>query len=316
MDQVEIERDDLAVGIGTRVVGSWNAVMEGALAAAVAHPNASALERPALLKQVRKATKTGRAMIRLIAAAMPDEVRIGAEHAMHDAASLLSAVRDRDAMTATIDGLLDGKLDDRADRAKAVLHDVIAIPPVGDDELAFEVALVRRAAALLSRGADLIGRVADESISARDVGNAMAATWRKARRRANRAWECPSDADEQTHADPEAAHEARKAASRLVHQLSLVEPDLTKPLRRFRQQLRKATAALGDEHDLALLAERIALHRDRLGPTFADAVLNVCRRGQMRMRENAGVALAEAMTMTPRELGRRIRRRYADGSGS
>jgi CHAD domain-containing protein len=297
--------------VAARLRTSWNEAMEFALAAAVAHASASEAERPALLKQVRKATKTGRALLRLLEGAMTPEARIGAERFLRDAASLLATVRDRDAMLTTIDGLLGGKLDARVDQAKSLLQSVLALPSVGDDQAAFEAALVRRAAALLSRASTLIQSVPDSEVREAQIGDAMASLWRKARRRAKRAWHAHDIANGTEVIDSEVTHDARKACSRLVHQLNLVEEDLDKPLRRFRQRLRRATSALGNEHDLALLAEQVALHEEHLGPTFTHAVLDVCRRNQARLREQAGVALAEAMTTRPRELSRRVRKLYA-----
>ncbi|MBL9121753.1 MAG: CHAD domain-containing protein [Phycisphaerae bacterium] len=298
--------------VATRLLSSWAVIVEGALSAAVSHPTASAEARPALVKQVRKSTKSGRALVRLLDGAMSPEAMAGAERSLHEAATILAPIRDRDAMCSTIDGLLEGKLDERAQQAKLLLYAIVSPPSVGDDEEAFEIALVRRAAARISLASELIREVPHELLSGATVGKAMSSLWRKARRRANRAWHGEAAADGSTMQDSTTAHEARKACSRLVHQLNLIEPDLSKPLRRFRQRLRRATSALGDEHDLSLVAECIGLHRGRLGPKFASAVLTVCSRGQRRLRETAGIALAEAMTLRPGELGRRIQNRYDD----
>jgi CHAD domain-containing protein len=306
----EAQAEPAALSVAERIARSWDATMEGALAAAVAHPNADVNERPALVKQVRKATKTGRALVRLVASAVAPEVRNGAERYLRDAASLLSPIRDRDAMIDTVHGLLDGKLDERAQQAKLLLASVVIPPSVGDDQAAFEVALVRRAAALLSRASDLIRTVPPEKLTPQITGDAIGKLWRKACRRANRACDPRSDRCPIDSLDSDSLHEVRKMCSRIVHQLNLIEDDLSKPLRSFRQRLRKANSSLGDDRDLTLLGECIALHRERLGPTFADAVLGVCQRAQVRLRHQARATLAEAMTMRPRELSRRIARRF------
>lgn len=319
---IEADRDEavaaasgpaVALSVGERLKTSWRAIVENALAAAVAHPTAELSERPALVKQVRKATKTGRALVHLLSEVMPPETNSGAERTLAEASLLLSQVRDRDAMFDTINGLLEGRLDARIEQARLLLHSIAAPPAVGDDQAAFESALVRRAAALISFASELIGSAEFDQLTPRTVGDSMAQLWRKARRRAKRAWHVRwADADG-VSAENEASHAARKACARLIHQLNLLEPDLNKSLRRFRQRLHRASSALGADRDLSLLVERIGLHRGKLGPTFAHAVLSICTHRQAGHAHQAGVALAKAMTVRPRTLGRRIRKRYAAG---
>ncbi len=286
--------------VATRVAAGWSAIVDLAMAAAERHASVPEVERAACVKTVRKATKSGRSLIRMLHDTMSHEARSGAERLLGDAASLLSAIRDRDAMVDSIDRLLEGKQDARAQQARLLLVSITAPPPVGDDQFAYEVAAVRRAAALIARANDVIGEMPSEALTSSVAADGMARLWRSARRKANREWQ---------H-DGEKSHDVRKAVSRLVHQLNLIEQDLPKQLRRFRQRLRRATSALGEEHDLAILAECIALHRTQLGVTFSEAVLQVCRRGRNRLREQAGVALAEAMTLRPRELARAIEKTY------
>lgn len=295
-----VQDEPTARDIAERLATSWEAVVSKARDAAERHPAASDTERPALVKTVRKATKTGRALVRLLRGAMPREVRDGVERLFGDAASLLSPIRDRDAMIDTVDRLLDGKNDERVHQARLLLVSIVSPPPVGDDQIAFENGLVRRAAALIAAADEAIRALPADSITPSVVADGMADLWRRARRRANRRWQ----------GEGCEAHEIRKSCSRLVHQLTLVEDDLPRSVRKFRQKLRKVNSALGDEHDLAILAECIGLHRSRLGATFSEAVLQVCRKGRERLQEQAGIELAEAMTMKPKQLGRTLRRAY------
>lgn len=295
-----------ALDAARRIAESWSAVLAGARTAATGHPDASDEDRVAMVKTVRKATKTGRALVRLLRDAMSRETRDGLERLFGDAASLLSPIRDRDAMVGTVDRLLEGKRDERVQQARELLVSIVAPPPipdrVGDDQRGFEAALVRRAIALIEVANEVIQDIPADAITGAVVADGMAGLWRNARRRANRDWQ----------QDGEAAHDVRKAALRLVHQLNLIESDLPRPLRKFRQRLRRATSALGDEHDLAILAECIELKRGRLGATFAEAVLSVCRSGRARLREQAGMALVEAMTLKPSGVARLIRKTYRD----
>ena len=287
-----------------RIVASWTAILDRARDAAARHAAANAEDRPGLVKIVRKATKTGRALLRLLGHGsdlIAGETRDGIERMLSDAAAMLAPIRDRDAMIETVERLLAGKSGERAEQARELLVGVVVPPPVGDDQIAFENALVRRAMLLIESSDRALRSAGLASIDADAIADGLARIWRRARRRANRSWQ----------GEGENAHDVRKACSRLVHQLTLIEPDLPKRVRRFRRKLREATAALGEEHDLAILSQSIGLQEERLGSTFSDAVLIVCRRGRERLLEEAGIALAEAMTLKPRGLARAVAKRYA-----
>jgi CHAD domain-containing protein len=287
----------------SRVVASWTAILDRARDAATRHPGAHPNDRSALVKTVRKATKTGRALLRLIGDrgdGLSGESRDGIERMLSDAAAMLAPIRDRDAMIETVERLLAGKAGERADQARELLLGVVMPPAAGDDQVAFENALVRRAMLLIESSDQALRTAGLESIDSDDLADGLARIWRRARRRANRSWQ----------GEGEDAHEVRKGCSRLVHQLTLIEPDLPRRVRRFRRKLREVNAALGEEHDLAILSQSIGLHADRLGDTFSEAVLVVCRRGRERLREEAGIALAEAMTLKPRGLARVVAKRY------
>jgi hypothetical protein len=178
-------------------------------------------------------------------------------------------------MIETVERLLAGKSGERAEQARELLVGVVVPPPVGDDQIAFENALVRRAMLLIESSDRALRSAGLASIDADAIADGLARIWRRARRRANRSWQ----------GEGENAHDVRKACSRLVHQLTLIEPDLPK--------------------------QSIGLQEERLGSTFSDAVLIVCRRGRERLLEEAGIALAEAMTLKPRGLARAVAKRYA-----
>ncbi len=292
-----------------RVIESWSAILERARDAAARHPGAKRHDRSGLVKTVRKATKTGRALLRLIDGGgerLSRESRDGIERMLSDAAAMLAPIRDRDAMIETIERLLAGKSGERAEQARELLLGVVMPPAPDDDQVAFEDALVRRAMLLIEASDSALRAAGLDAIDADELADGLARIWRRARRRANRSCLGGSGG----HGDSEDAHEVRKGCSRLVHQLTLVEPDLPKRVRRFRRKLREATAALGEEHDLAILSQSIGLHAERLGSTFSEAVLVVCRRGRERLCEEAGIALAEAMTLKPRGLARAVAKRY------
>jgi hypothetical protein len=279
----------------------WTTVFDRAISAAERYPSAEGSLRSDLLKTVRKATKTGRALLGLIGPGLAPESASGAERAFADAAGLLSPMRDRDALLATIDRLFRAgpatNVDaERARQVRAGLVRIVLGEVAIDDQSTRTVdeALVVRAVAALRRGHAVLGSVEPARVGQDELAVTIAEHWRSARRRAEREW----------NVDGEEPHELRKECSRLVHQLLLVEGiDPPKRLRRFRRTLRSVTSALGEEHDLAILAERLSMERDRLGNAgFLTAVLRVCRTTRRTLREEAGKALADAARVKPREL--------------
>ncbi len=276
----------------------WAAVFDAAQQAAGTFSVAEGGLRPDLLKVVRKATKTGRALLPLIASGVRNESLSGAERAFADAAHLLSPIRDRDALLKTVERLFLGKDDERARHVHDLLAAVITASersPVEDRS--FEHASVDRAMIAMTRAEAVISTVDWSAVSATAIGAVVGDAWKAARRRANREW----------NLDGEAPHELRKECSRIVQHLLLLDDSLPKSTRRFRQQLRRVTSSLGDEHDLAMLGERMSMERDRLGNgSFVDAALALCRKARLRLREQAGHSLVEAMTIRPRELARSI----------
>ncbi|MDZ4754072.1 MAG: CHAD domain-containing protein [Phycisphaerae bacterium] len=291
--------DHSAAGVALRE--RWTKVMTAAVEAGSAFGDADAEHQPDLLKTVRKATKTGRSLLPLLAPGTSEESLSGAERAFADAAHLLSPMRDRDAILKTIDRLFSSTratpVSERTVQVRAALTDII-LSGSGESSRALEGALLARGLVSMQRSHAVIEAVDLSQITSAFVGDTIADRWRDARRRANREWKL----------EGEELHELRKDCSRIVHQLMLLE-DVGQPktLVRFRQRLRRTTRALGDEHDMAILAERMAMERDRLGRNgFVDAALALCRTARRRLREKAGVAFVEAMRFKPGTLARTV----------
>jgi len=291
--------DQSAAGVALRE--RWTKIMSAAVEAGSAFGRADAEHQPDLLKTVRKATKTGRALLPLLAPGTSEESLSGAERAFADAAHLLSPMRDRDAILKTIDRLFSSTratpVAARTVQVRAALTEIV-LAGSGESSRALEGALLARGLVSMQRSHAVIEGVDLSQITSAFVGDTIADRWRDARRRANREWKL----------EGEELHELRKDCSRIVHQLMLLE-DIGQPktLVRFRQRLRRTTRALGDEHDMAILAERMAMERDRLGRNgFVDAALALCRTARRRLREKAGVAFVEAMRFKPRTLARTV----------
>ena len=274
-------------------------VLDRALAEASGFPERPAGERPEAIRQVRKATKALRAMIPLLSGAASDEARAGAERCLADAAGVLSPVRDRDAMLAIIGRLLGERDDVRARRFRDELTAAL-VPAIGPAESArLDELLVARAAIELGRV-----RAAGETwefagVDPEAIAGSMATAWREARDLARADW-CDASDDR--------SHEIRKRCSRLALQVGLLA-DRDRRLKRIRRELKRTCDLLGEEHDLAMLAERVALEARRFSREgLPEAVAMLCAAARQRLRESARETTDEVFATGRKAFRRRVRR--------
>ena len=273
--------------------------LDRALAEAGGFAGRPPAERPEAIRQVRKATKSLRAMIPMLAGVASDEARAGAERCLADAAGVLSPVRDRDAMMAIIGRLL-GERDDV--RARRFRHELTAalVPAIGPaEEARLDELLVARAAIELGRV-----RAAGEAwdfaeIDPGSVAGSMATAWHEARDLARADWCNGSD---------NRSHEIRKRCSRLALQVGLLA-DRDRRLKRIRRELKRTCDLLGEEHDLAMLAERVALEARRFSREgLPEAVAMLCAAARQRLRESARETTDEVFATGRKDFRRRVRR--------
>jgi CHAD domain-containing protein len=87
---------------------------------------------------------------------------------------------------------------------------------------------------------------------------------------------------------PECLHEWRKQAKYLWHQLQLLEPMSPGPIGALADQMKKLSDYLGDDHDLAVLREKVVAHADKFpAPGGPGALLALIDRCQDRLRARA-----------------------------
>jgi len=274
-------------------------VLDRALAEASGFPERPAGERPEAIRQVRKATKALRAMIPLLVAVGPDDARAGAERCLADAAGVLSPVRDRDAMLAIIGRLLAGRDDARAGRFREELVAAL-VPAIGPSEEArLDELLVARATLELRRVRAAAATWDFAAVDLDALEEAMVASWRETRALARSDWSADHGAR---------AHEVRKRCSRLALQVGLFE-GRDRRLKRIRRVLKRTCDLLGEEHDLAMLAERVALEsRSFSREGLADAVGVLCAAARQRLRETALDAVGDAFSIGGRRFRKRLGR--------
>jgi hypothetical protein len=256
-------------------------------------------ERPEAIRRIRRATKTMRAMIPLLAGVASIDARAGAERCLAAAAGVLSPVRDRDAMRAIIDRLLGGRDDLRARSFRGELTAALVSAIGPHEESRLDELLVGRAALELGRVRAAAGSWEFGELDVDAAAEVLADSWREARVFARSDWGDGED---------DRPHEVRKRCSRLALQVGLLEAR-DRRLKGIRRRLKRACDLLGEEHDLAMLAERVALESRRFSRGgLPDAVGMLCAAARHRLRESAREVVEEVFATGAKRLRRRIRR--------
>jgi CHAD domain len=327
-------QEPLAQGIRRMALGQADLVIE------LLHAQNGLLEEDAV-HEMRKALKRLRALVRLLREELGEETFARENAALRDTARRLSAARDSEVMLATLDRVCEqagGGLGRRPgvlalQSALRAEHDRMERMTLTDQALRGRVlgemlAFRDRALAwrLRERGAEL-------------VEPGLLRVYRQGRRRFHTA------AAAKKSQRIRAMHEWRKRVKDLRHQAEMLRRrDDSSPLaalaaagrrprrrrarfdrdrRRLRQVAKRADnlgEALGEDHDLALLAElvreagkpRSARGRDLPRPPKATrrALLREIRRRRRRLRRNSLRLGARLYGPRPRRFARRLRRAY------
>ena len=112
-----------------------------------------------------------------------------------------------------------------------------------------------------------------------EIGAGLGRVYHSGRKAMKQAQKTPS---------PECLHEWRKQAKYLWHQLQLLEPMAPGPIGALADQMHKLSDYLGDDHDLAVLREKVLAHADKFpAPGGPGALLALIDRCQDRLRARA-----------------------------
>ncbi len=201
---------------------------------------------------VRKRCKEVRALARLVRSPLAHEFdRFNV--IVRDAADAMAPIRDAQAVLATLDDLrsvraLEPELERvrniQAAAADAATHDLHS----GDER-------IERARAMLVDARKRVKRwQLPDSFDA--IGPDLERNYRRGRRALRDAVDRPTD---------ESVHEWRKSVKTLWYQMRLLEPAAPSTLTPVIETLDHLAEALGDDHDLAVLVERLACDPHRYG---------------------------------------------------
>jgi CHAD domain-containing protein len=233
----------------------------------------------------RKRLKKTRALVRLARPALPKPVFRDTNRALRDRGRALSGARDADVLVATVEGLADAA----AGRLPAASFTSLR------DTLAQRADAHRRASAdAPADDADALRSLAREieelpfgRVRAKHLARALTRTYANGRAEFARADREPST---------ERLHEWRKRVKDLWYQQKLVQEAWPAVLKAQAAEAKTLSQLLGDEHDLAVLAETVERDPELTSAAAADrdAILELIAHRRQAL-------LAEV-----RSLGRRV----------
>jgi CHAD domain-containing protein len=196
----------------------------------------------------RKQLKRARAMLRLLRPAIGDDQYRRENTVARDAARPLSKARDNEVMTEALDALIErfgeaasslnvGPLRQSLQKGRAPATRPLPVKQLNQVKAALRQSMARAAAWKPAQGEwDCLA-------------TGLARTYRRARRALRHA---------RTERATEDLHEWRKQTKYLWHQLQALTPLAPGPVGELADEFHLLADYLGDEHDLAVLSERVA----------------------------------------------------------
>jgi CHAD domain-containing protein len=204
----------------------------------------------AAIHEIRKDLKCLRASLRLLRAVMGAPAYRRDNRLLRDAARPLTSVRDAFVLLATLEAAHQGKSTSAAFRnLRQALHE--------DREKARTRLKPRELTGAAATLREVEARASSLPVDRARSGlrKAVKRAYRKAREAGRLARRRPSD---------ERLHEWRKQVNYLVNQLKMVSPSKAGGLVKLRKKSRKLAQRLGDDHDLAVLRQKIETRRSGL----------------------------------------------------
>jgi len=232
----------------------------------------------------RKQLKRARATLRLIREAVGDELYRRENLAARDAARPLSQARDAEVLSDALDGLLErfgpaasglqvAPLRQRLQNSRRGAAHPLPGKQLGEIKRALKRCLTRVQACRPERS----------SWSSLETG--LRATYRRARRALRKA---------RTERITEDLHEWRKQTKYMWHQLQILAPLATGPVGELADEFHHLADYLGDEHDLAVLRQRVARPATGLSETTSSALKTLIDRRREELQDKA-FALGERL---------------------
>jgi CHAD domain-containing protein len=237
--------------------------------------------------EARKDLKKLRALVRLARGELGETAFARENACFRDAGRELAAVRDRDVMLETLTAL-----DIPAELGRELRNAIQAhTARDGDGD---RRAAVTGVVTMLGEARGLVDDWPLERDSFDALEDGLVRTYRRGRRDLKAVRASPS---------VEGLHEWRKRVKELWYQHTLLHPIWPHVMQAFGDEVHELANRLGDDHDLAMLAEWAREHSDA-GPDFFDAV----ERRRLELQEEARSLGARVYAERPAAYSRRLRR--------
>lgn len=239
------------------------------------HPERLGIEES--IHDARKRAKKLRALARLVRPGL-DDLYKPTNRSFRDAAGELAEARDAHVMLETLDALTESVPDHvrcpdvSTARAALVAHSQRIHGPLDRDSEEFAAARL-----LAAEGADLVeGWRIDDDFEV--IASGLTRTYERLGKAFRRC---------QDESAGSAFHEWRKRAKYHRYHLELlhdVYPSMTEP---WIHEMRRLTDALGEDHDLSVLAARVTAQPELFGPDEADAIVVLATGRSLVLRRQA-----------------------------
>lgn len=230
----------------------------------------------AAVHDVRKRCKEVRALARMVRGPLGDEFE-QFNATVRDAADVLAPIRDAQALLATLDDLRAVGPKDAPDLERVRTIQAAAAEQASHDIHSGDVR-IEHARELLVDARESVERwQLPDGFEA--IGPGLARSYRRGRRSLREAMDRPTD---------EQVHEWRKSVKNLWYQTRLLEAAAPSALAPAIGALDNLGEALGDDHDLAVLVERLAADPHRYGGALhALKAIEIARAQQALLRQPA-----------------------------
>jgi CHAD domain-containing protein len=246
--------------------------------------------------ETRKSLKRLRATVRLARDELGDEVYRRDNVAFRDAGRRLGGARDSQVLLETLDALTDRYPDAAPPERFARFKRTLAGQHGATQRRLHEGAAVVEVLGELRRA---WARVGDWRLE-REGLDALAPGFKRIYRRGRRAYRTARQ-----EPSTENLHELRKRAKHLWYAAQIVRAAAPKKMKRVARRAHELSNLIGEDHDLALLAERADERRDRFAnETAADELAALVERRRAELQREAMVLGRRVFRKKPRKVAR------------
>jgi CHAD domain-containing protein len=249
----------------------------------------------------RKRIKRARAALRLVRKPLGERRFRRENHALREAARPLARVRDAKIVVEALDALLD----DAPRSSRAAFRRVRGV--LIADQLRARRRTLGKQEALkpVLEALRSARKRSGQWPSGRRRWSGLGSSVRRVYRDGREAYASMRDA-----VSDEGLHEWRKQAKYLWHQLEMLEPMRPRQLRIQARQAQRLSRCLGDDHDLALLRDRLRRLRSRAPASAVTAISPVIDRKRRSLQARALTLGKQVYRTRPRLFVRRLARHW------